>query len=197
MAKQGVCVSKPRKLSKQLILNRAADMLNSGQQLSFTTLSKQFGTHSQALYPYFKNREELLNELFAWVLRQLLAAMQQANKSDDSGKAIVAVAVQFRKVALTNFGLFKTIMAISPTAQKVPEVQGLIREIRTSVDGALVGITSDQADRLLLSRAIRNIMIGEIFNEGSGWFDDPRIPAGDSYQRMLNDLITMYQDRHA
>jgi hypothetical protein len=40
-------------------------------------------------------------------------------------------------------------------------------------------------------------MIGEIFNEGSGWFDDPRIPAGDSYQRMLSDLITMYQDRHA
>ncbi|MFD1430908.1 TetR/AcrR family transcriptional regulator [Lacticaseibacillus mingshuiensis] len=182
-------MSKPRKLSQQLIIEAAVNSLNRGETVTFSSLARQLDCHSQALYPYFKTQRELIRQVALWFIDQLNQESDKAMAGLSGKAAVRALALTVRTIGLANYPVFTMTMRLSSEGTISYDRDSAMAVFRERVRALLIELAADEPQRVLLNRLIRDYVVGEIVNVASGWFQNKTFSQLDSFTKNLNLLL--------
>jgi len=177
-------------LSKEKIVNAAMDLISHQATLNFTKLGKILGTRSQALYNYFPDVTALKVAVAAQFYDKLGIRLQ-ADLLGLTGKLAIKtfanVAVQF---SLGNFYLVQQIITIPSNRLNNSDFEGSFRRLQMILIQLLKPLLNDKSQQLVISRMIFNLIIGEIFCAGYGRFDNDLFNTRDSFNQMLDRILS-------
>jgi len=179
-----------RILSKEKIINTAMEMINHQETLNFTKLGKALGTRSQALYNYFPDIivvKVAVAAKFYGKLGVRLDADLLGMTGKQAIKTFANVAVQY---SLGNFYLVQQIITIPPNRLNNSEFEESFRRLQMILIQLLKPIVQDESQQLVVSRMIFNLVIGEVFCAGYGRFDNNLLNTRDSFNQMLNRILS-------
>jgi len=177
-------------LSKEKIISAAIEIINSQESLTFTKLSKKLGTRAQSIYNYFPDvtavkvaigihfYEELAKRLNADLLG--LAGKQAV-------KAFANVSVQF---ALSKFLVAQQVLGIPKGRLQDTDLNSSFDEIHKILIIFLNPLVPDTQQQLVISRMLRNLIIGEIIHVGNERFDNKLMITRDSFDQMLEITLS-------
>lgn len=175
-----------RTLSKEKIVATAIELVNQQETLSFTKLSKVLGTRSQAIYNYYPDVQALKIAIAVNFYDQL-AVRLRADLLGLSGKqAIKAFANITVQYALGKFRVSQLILSIPAGKLHDEALDDSFLEIHHIMNLLLDPLVTDEKQRLIVSRMLRSLIIGEIVHVGNGRFDNKLISARDSFDQMLD-----------
>ena len=175
-----------RILSKEKIIAMAVDLVNQQEELSFTKLSKKLGTRSQAIYNYYSD-VRALKIAIAVNFYDKLAIRLRADLLGISGKqAVKAFANITVQYALGKLPIFQLILGITAEKEQDESLSNSIGEIYQIMNSLLDSLITNKKQRLVVSRMLRSLIIGEIVQVGSGEFNNKLISARDSFDQMLD-----------
>lgn len=80
-----------------------------------------------------------------------------------------------------------------PRTKKYSEVTKAFGEIRLLLNQMIDGVYP-KSQQLLVSRCVRDIMVGDIVNVGTGWFTDDSLSATDGFHELLVMNLKMLKD---
>lgn len=175
-------------LSKDGIIKTSIQLLEAGQEISFSNIAQALGTRSQALYSYFPNQIALSYGIIAWLIKNLCLHLQQKLFGQTGINGIVAFATEVRTLALEHFELTRLILKM-PRTQQFPEVTAAYDQLRLLFNQLLATEFTTPNQQLLASRWIRDLTIGDIVNVGTGWFADKSFSADQSFQKLLQQSL--------
>lgn len=184
-------------LSKDRIIQAAVAIIEAGGTPTFSTISRQLGSRSQALYPYFANQTELSFAIFDWVARQLNDQLKTELFGLSGREGLIALAVAMRREGLAHVRLTQYLLSIPRDTANADMQQGtdLFRDL---LDGMIRPVYQHSRVRLLAARWLRDLIVGDVVNIGAGWFIDQEISADDSFELALTaslDRLTMEDQR--
>lgn len=175
-----------RTLSKEKIVAAAGQIINNQESLTFTRLSKLLGTRSQAIYNYFPDVMAIKGAVAADFYNQLSQRLRVdllGMSGKDAIKAFANVSVQF---SLSHFLVVQKILSIpaNDVDDKISD-DGfpVILEILNKLLNSLI---EDQKVQLIISRMLRDLIVGEIIHIGNSQFDNKLVAARDSFDKMLD-----------
>lgn len=175
-----------RTLSKEKIVATATSLINNQESLSFTKLGKELGTRSQAIYNYFPDVMAIKVAAAASFYDQL-AIRLQADLLGLSGKqAIKTFANTSVHYSLCKFHVTQEILSIPAGRLHDSDLDKSFETLHTILGRLLNPFIEDDRQRLIVSRMIRSLIIGEIIHVGNGRFDDELISSHDSFDKMLD-----------
>ncbi|MQS76278.1 TetR/AcrR family transcriptional regulator [Companilactobacillus halodurans] len=179
-----------RILSKEKIVLAAVDLINHQENLTFTRLSRILGTRSQALYNYFPDVMAIRIGVAIHFYNDLYQRLQ-ADLLGLSGKeAIKAFNKIFVQYSLSHYPVAQQVIAIPAGKLHNDDLDAAILKIRNIGLKLLKPLVPDKKSRLVISRMLRNLIIGEIVHIGNGRFDNKTISAADSFDQMLNIALS-------
>ncbi|MCH3921945.1 TetR/AcrR family transcriptional regulator [Limosilactobacillus sp.] len=168
------------KLNRQLIIQTGKELIRTDQQPTFSTIGRCLGVHSQALYPYFQNQAALKAAIVNDLLGQLISFCKK--QAEDTGLRVQLLAVRSQALAhprLTRFVLNQLQNA------PVMVAQDRLKELRELLHDLLATTYRHSQVRLLASRTLRSLLIGDIYNNINGWFTDRQLTADTSFTAEL------------
>lgn len=175
-------------LSKDGIIKTSIQLVEAGQEISFSNIAQALGTRSQALYSYFPNQIALSYGIIAWLIKNLFLHLQQKLFGQTGINGIVAFATEVRTLALEHFELTRLILKM-PRTQQFPELTAAYDQLRLLFNQLLATEFTTPAQQLLASRWIRNLTIGDIVNVGTGCFADKSFSVDQSFQKLLQQSL--------
>lgn len=177
-------------LNRQRIQTAAQNAIVKGEELSFSSLAKKLGTRSQALYNYFPNVEALKIALADDFYQRFYENIEIALLGMQGEDAVVRMALFSRQYGLKNYAVIRMIQSIpAEKLRKTSVQQANINRYRGLFQRLLSYLKLDSAQELVVSRALRNLIVGEVNNVGSGWFIDDTISAEASFKKMIISLL--------
>lgn len=168
------------KLNRQLIIRTGKELIKADQQPTFSTIGRRLGVHSQALYPYFQNQAALKAAIVNDLLAQLISFCQKQAKNTGLRAQLVAV----RSQALAHPRLTQFVLNQLQNAP-VMVAQDKLKELRDLLHDLLATTYRHPRVRLLASRTLRSLLIGDIYNNINGWFTDRQVTADMSFTAEL------------
>lgn len=181
-----------RTLSKEKIVMAAVELIKNQETITFTKLSRQLGTRSQAIYNYYPD-VMAVKVAVAIDFYNNLAVRLQADLLGLSGKqAIMAfcnVSVQY---ALSKYLVAQQILSIPSGKLHDKELDDSALKVHAIMLKLLVPLKLDDKEQLVLARMLRNLIVGEIVHVGNGRFDNKLITARDSFDQMLKMVLQPY-----
>ncbi|WP_204122596.1 TetR/AcrR family transcriptional regulator [Lacticaseibacillus mingshuiensis] len=182
-------------LSQTRIIECGIALINNGSAVSFANIARELGTKSQALYPYFTNQQALSYA----ILDQTVASLVERLKTDLFGKtgreALVEFALICRRVCLEHPRLSQFIVALPRSEDAIADEP--VAAFRTLLTQSVAAVVASERARLLGGRLLRDLIIGELINISSGWFNNAELPQEDSFRWMIErgiDALTV-EDR--
>lgn len=179
-----------KSLSKSQIISAATKLLRDQQPITFSNLARQLAVRSQTLYNYFPNIravkiamvEALYNDLSKELHEQLIGV---------SGKeAIMKFMLTTRQFGLDHYYLVRLLLSIPGSElRESKQQQEIVAQQRAFFHTLLAPFAMTKEEETIFQRTLRNLLIGEISNVGSGWFHDPQPSAQDSFQIMVGSVI--------
>lgn len=179
-------------LSQEKIIQTSIELIEEGDVLSFSAIARKLGTKSQALYSYFNNQTELRYAVVGWAVTQVGDQLRKQLFGLSGQAGIVAFATEFRRLALTHLKLTQFVLSM-PRTKKYSEVTKAFGEIRLLLNQMIDGVYP-KSQQLLVSRCVRDIMVGDIVNVGTGWFTDDSLSATDGFHELLVMNLKMLKD---
>ncbi|WP_051999855.1 TetR/AcrR family transcriptional regulator [Schleiferilactobacillus shenzhenensis] len=176
------------KLSADTILDHAAALITAGEPLTFSTLARALGSRSQALYNYYPNQAALTDALCARNLHWLVPRLQKALFGLSGRAALTQLALTCRTSGLAHFRLTQFTLA-HVHQDNAPATAGAMTDLRTLINQLIQSTPADAATQIVGERMLRNLIVGEIFNVGTGWFDDPAMSAEESFRQMVDQCL--------
>ncbi|PDH94433.1 TetR family transcriptional regulator [Oenococcus oeni] len=177
-------------LTSEKIVQAGVNIIEADKVLTFSTIAHNLGTHSQALYVYFDNQKQLSYAIVGWAVTQVIESLKTKVFSHSGKQAIIIFATELRSIALKHIQLSRFVLTVQRDDQN-PEVQTAFENLRDLLHRLINSIFYDSDNRILASRCIRDLIVGDILNVGSGWFEDPTISPDDSFQESLNLCLTI------
>ncbi|GAT17991.1 TetR/AcrR family transcriptional regulator [Secundilactobacillus silagei] len=172
-----------RTLNTHKIVQTAMHLIEQQTPLTFSNISRELGTHSQALYNYFPDVTALSASIDEAYNAKLVTRLQQQLLGLAGEKAVLKFASVCRQYALERFKITQFVLAIprellNDGSSSSQDLKNILKQILSSM-----GLN----DGLLLNamRLIRNLIIGEIVNVGRGWFTTETVEETVSFQQML------------
>ncbi|PIO83048.1 hypothetical protein BSQ39_05400 [Loigolactobacillus backii] len=170
-------------LSPAKIIQTSIELIEAGEQLSFSTIARALGTKSQALYSYFDNQTALGYAVVGWTIAQVNDRLRTQLFGLSGQQGIVAFATEFRKLALAHPRLTRFVLA-RPRTKDYAVATAAFTQLRQLLN-QMIASQYPESQRLLVSRCVRALMVGDIVNVGTGWFTDETISAADSFHELL------------
>lgn len=172
-------------LSKEKIVAAAMELINDQENLTFTKLSRKLGIRSQGIYNYYPDVMAVRIGV-AVKFYDDLAVRLKADLLGLTGKqAIKAFANIIVHYALDKFLITQQIIGIPSGKLNDPSLNERLINIRSILRLFLDPLVPDKKSELVISRMLRNLVVGEIMHVGNGRFDDKTISAPDSFNEML------------
>jgi len=174
-----------RTLSKERIISAAVELINEQENLTFTNLSRKLGTRSQAIYNYYPDAMALkigIATNFYDTLIQRLQADLLGLSGKQAVKAFANISVQY---AMGQYLVAQQIVSIPSGKLHDENLDMSVDKIRVMLRKLLDPIVPDEKERFVISRMLRNLVVGEIIHIGNGRFVNKAISAQDSFDQML------------
>ncbi|TMT01317.1 TetR/AcrR family transcriptional regulator [Apilactobacillus kunkeei] len=171
-------------ISKEDIIKNAIIMIEKGDSLTFSKISRKMKITSQSLYNYFKNQKELEYAIVGTVISSACKIAQKRTFGRSGHDGVIYLSLTFRKMGVKHINLAQFVISHHRTSQyKI--VTDAFNELKELLDCMLESYVS--TDKLLkASRLIRSMVVGDILNVGTGWFKSPEVRAESSFIEMLN-----------
>lgn len=175
-----------RTLTTEKIIQTAMSLIEAQKPLTFSNISRELGTHSQALYNYFPDVSALSASIDETYNAGLVNKLQQQLLGLSGEAAILKFATISRQYALEHFKITQFVLAIpqellNEDTMKAPSSE----QLKNILHQLLQTMHIDEWHRLNAARMIRNLIIGEIVNVGRGWFTTESVKESDSFKQML------------
>ncbi|KZU38663.1 TetR/AcrR family transcriptional regulator [Lactiplantibacillus plantarum] len=179
-------------LTREKIVDIGVALIEDGKELTFSAVAKKLGSRSQAIYTYFKNVDELKYTIIAWAL-SIAGRRMQCQLFGQSGiEAIIEFAKQFRALALRHDRLSRFVLSAVRTT-KYPEVDAALDVLKKLLNQLLEGTFKAKRLRILASRCIRDLIVGDIINVGTGWFTSGEMSTDQSFDQNLRHNLELFQ----
>lgn len=175
-------------LSREKIIEIAIELIKHDEPLTFSNLARHLGTKSQALYPYFKNQANLNYAILAESLDKLTIVLKDRLLGITGQEALLKLALTCRNIGLSNIKLSQFIVTL-PRDQATTAAQKSINELKVVFNTLLASTFSSPKIQLLGGRMIRNLIIGELINVGTGWFSNQQLPQMASFEWMAKQSL--------
>lgn len=171
-------------ISKKDIIKTAIIMIEKGEKITFSTISRKMKITSQSLYNYFKNQNELEYAIVGTVISSACKIAQEKTFGKSGHDGVTSLALTFRKMGVRHINMAQFVISHHRTNQyKI--VTDAFNELKILIDRMLESYID--SDKLLkASRLIRSLVVGDILNVGTGWFKSPEVRAESSFIEMLN-----------
>lgn len=159
-------------------------MIEKGEKITFSTISRKMKITSQSLYNYFKNQKELEYAIVGTVISSACKIAQEKTFGKSGHDGVTLLALTFRKMSVRHINMAQFVISHHRTNQyKI--VTDAFNELKILIDRMLESYID--SDKLLkASRLIRSLVVGDILNVGTGWFKSPEVRAESSFIEMLN-----------
>jgi AcrR family transcriptional regulator len=177
-------------LNEEKIVATAITLITNGREVTFSSVAKQLGTRSQALYTYFANADELRYAVVASVVKHIADQLKSVLFGQSGKVAIVKFAQFIRQKALSNVQLSRFVLA-APRTNDIVSVVSAFDELKQMLDQLLGSVYSEATVLILASRCIRDLIIGDVLNVGAGWFTNPEITPDESFEKLLDENLAM------
>ncbi|MTV81844.1 TetR/AcrR family transcriptional regulator [Secundilactobacillus folii] len=174
-----------RTLNPEKIVRTAMQLINEQIPLSFTNISKQLGTRSQALYNYFTDVKSLNVAIAKLYSTDLFNFLQSALIGISGKAAVIRYAISVRNYSLEHFRIAQFVISTPREQLQANQADASDWSIRNLLNQLLDTMSLTPTQHLNASRMIRNLVIGEILNVGSGWFKNETVAETASFERML------------
>lgn len=179
-------------LSKEKVILSAMKIIDNQEKLTFTRLSQDLGSRSQSIYNYYPNVMELRIAIATYCYDKL-ATRLQADLLGLSGKqAVKAFANIATQYALGQFLVSQQVLSIPEYKLHNKELDRSFSKIHMILRKLLDPFVPDQKDQVILSRMLRNLIIGEIIHVGNERFKNGLITPQDSFDVMLDITLDKF-----
>ena len=146
-------------------------MIEKGEKITFSTISRKMKITSQSLYNYFKNQKELEYAIVGTVISSACKIAQEKTFGKSGHDGVTTLALMFRKMGVRHINMAQFVISHHRTNQyKI--VTDAFNELKILIDRMLESYID--SDKLL------------ILNVGTGWFKSPEVRAESSFIEMLN-----------
>jgi AcrR family transcriptional regulator len=179
-------------LSKEKIVATSIALIEKGDAVTFSSVSKQLGRRSQALYTYFENATELQYAIVAWTLQKASEYLQNQVFGQSGETALINFATEWRALALRHMALSRFVL-LSPRRDDYPETAAAVDRLWGLLHQLVAGVFKNDTVRLLATRCLRDLIIGDVFHVGMGWFTDKAMLADDSFDQLLRQNLTIFK----
>ena len=179
-----------RILSKDKIIQAAIELINDRETITFTKLGRKLNMRSQGIYNYYPN---VMAVRIAVTVKfyDNLAVRLQADLLGLTGKvAIKAFANIIVHYALDNFRVAQQILSIPAENVHDKNLETSLLNIIGILNQFLDPLEKNEEDRLVISRALRNLAIGQIVQVGNNQFVNQTLSAQDSFDEMLEMILS-------
>lgn len=174
-----------RTLSKEKIVAAATELITEQENLTFTKLGHKLGIRSQGIYNYYPDVMAIKIGVAIHFYDEL-AVRLRADLLGLSGKqAIKAFANVCTQFALSKFQVSQQILSIPVDHAHDKNLDTSFHKIHAILNELLEPFISDNDTKIVISRMLRNLIIGEIVHVGTGRFNNKLISARDSFDKML------------
>lgn len=183
---------KKRELSKEKVLDKAMNIAeNDGLSLlTFQKLAESLNIKPPSLYNYFKNLDELKITIGSLFFNKLESALYE-NLLGLSGKeAIKVFSSTIRNYSLQHPKLAMVILIVPKYEHQSAIYQSSLKIFKI-LDHILSFTGKSSSEILILSRSIRSAVFGFILLELSGYFENNAVTKDDSFDAMLNTIISV------
>lgn len=171
-------------ISKQDIIKTSIIMIEKGENLTFSTISRKMKITSQSLYNYFKNQKELEYAIVGTVVSSACEIARRKTFGKSGRDGVIYISLTFRKMGVKHINLAQFVISHHRTNQ-YQIVTDAFNELKVLLDCMLESYFDDEKI-LKASRLIRSLVVGDILNVGTGWFKSPQVKAESSFIEMLN-----------
>ncbi|KRM36113.1 TetR family transcriptional regulator [Agrilactobacillus composti DSM 18527 = JCM 14202] len=175
-------------LSRERIMAVGIELINAETPLTFSNLARQLGTKSQALYPYFSNQTDLSYAILEEVLDRLIATLRSRLLGLTGEPALLELALICRSLGLTHLRLSRFLITL-PRDKATIAAQKSINTLGTVFNKLLASAFHETRVQILAGRMIRNLIIGELANVGTGWFSNQEISQAASFKWMIQSSL--------
>ncbi|GAB5057182.1 TetR/AcrR family transcriptional regulator [Companilactobacillus alimentarius] len=179
-----------RTLSKEKIILAAIKIINTQETLTFTKLSRLLGTRAQAIYNYYPDVTALkvaIADHFYDRLTQRLQADLMGLSGKEALKPFAHVSVQF---SLSHFLVTQQILSIPTKKTHDKDLDSRFLVVDHILNDLLEPLIKDSKYQLIISRMLKNLIVGEIIHVGNDRFSNQKILSRDSFDKMLD--ITLF-----
>lgn len=179
-------------LSKEKIITAAKELINDQENLTFTKLSRKLGIRSQGIYNYYSDIMAVKIGVAVSFYDELTVRLKADLLGLTGKQAIKAFANIIVHYALDNFLITQQIISIPAGKLNDSELNNSLINIRTILRLFLDPLVENKEDMIVVSRMLRNLVVGEILHVGNGRFEDKTISAPDSFNQMLDITLAKY-----
>ncbi len=176
-------------LTREVLVEAAEELIRKYgyESFSLNELARYLGVKPASLYNHVKSAEEIYTEVGLRAINGMSTAMNNAMVGKKQDDAIKALALSYRTYAHNNPGLYKVIMALPMTKDKVlseatPEI---IRPIMQAL--SVYRLTEEQI--VHWQRILRSVMHGFVSQEEAGYFRHSAINVDESYLLGVDNVI--------
>ncbi|PBQ23704.1 hypothetical protein CNR29_06640 [Levilactobacillus brevis] len=181
-----------RTLTSQKIITAAKELVCADTALTFANLGRHLGTKSQAIYPYYSDVAAVHIAIANDFFQRLVSQLQQDLVGLAGEPAISQFAKTCRQLAAAEFPIVQLILNMPVATKRVGTLKESIDQVYHVLERLLAPFNQDEAHQLVVSRMIRNLIIGEIVHEGTGRFQNPAVSAESSFNQMLALALTSF-----
>lgn len=181
-------MTQKRNLSTEKIIEAAKEIINKegAEKLSFSKVAGVLGVHSQAMYPYFADKEELkiavINDFLDSLTEQIKEELQGI-----SGKE--ALRIYGRKLhELIQPRLTRLAFGGIDYSQK-EEARNHFKDLVELLESLIEPFTKNDVDVINRARLYRAVIFGYAQNELWGLFKLALVPAQTSFEFTLEEAI--------
>jgi AcrR family transcriptional regulator len=180
---------KRRRLNRELVIRKAAEMADEGGSLtavSLTALAQELDIRPPSLYNHVDSLEDLHCGMAIFSLRQLTADLRQASSGLVGQEAILAIADAYRNFARTHPGIYPlTIRAPGP---EETELAALAQELLQMLLLVMASLGLRGNDAFHAIRGLRAILHGFTSLEAAGGYKMP-LDQEESFHRLVNTYL--------
>ncbi|MFT8460392.1 MAG: TetR/AcrR family transcriptional regulator [Liquorilactobacillus ghanensis] len=180
-------------LTKEIIIKTSIEIIEKDEKLTFTTIAKKIGIRSQSLYTYFENINELKYAIVAWGIQTIKKQIQDQLFGQSGIEAIINFSKELRHIALQHSKLSQFIL-LSTRPTDYPAANDAFKELRNLLYKLLESTFQNESVRIMVSRCLRDLIIGDIINIGTGWFTDETIPPEESFDKFIQQNLATFQE---
>ena len=180
-------------LTKDKIVQASIEMIEKGEPLTFSTIARHLATSSQALYNYFGNLKDLRYAIVAKSVNNAVTYVQSEAFGHAGLEGLLSFTMALRKLCFKNQALSQFVVT-TPRSKAYPDVTAAFDRLKKLLDQMLATHFTDEHQRLLASRFIRDLTVGDVMNIWMGWFADPSFNVDDSFTTMLALALKMLDE---
>lgn len=178
-----------RDLSAEKIIQTAEQLVidNGSQAATFSNIANKLDCKTQALYFYFKNRDQLNYAITQDYLKSLTEILKTECLGFSGKSGLVQMAKVMRDYGLNNLSL--SLLVVKSSGLLSEGTAKYILDIDSMMKTFMKDFIQDPAQKMTITRGIRSLVIGEVVSESVGMFHDPLIKNTQSFEDNLMKIL--------